>query len=244
MTRFINLSVRIVCWYACLSPGVLLGPTVASCQLSRSLFTLASVTQSSNNGQFREALQDFKEASLHLQTGRRYIQEALDGADAIKVHEAHLEFEAAAEAFRRYANEPVSESDRLKQLSWAAGGLLECNHPVEALELILKHPGMAADPTLLHLKADALLALGERRLAASAYEEWITQGRCGGYQLAYASPPLRGDPLIRLAPKEAPRDPCAMLPRELRARLEAFQVRYGHPKNLPPRNYPLTPEDE
>jgi hypothetical protein len=98
------------------------------------------------------------------------------------------------------------------------------------------------DPEILHLKADALLVLGSGKEAALAYEQWIGQGKCAGFYRNWPGEPRRGHPLVLLMPKDT-NDACAALAPELRVRLETLQRLFGHPNNLPRKNYETSPKD-
>lgn len=186
----------------------------------------------------------FKGAEAHLGLGRKHLQEARGHSSTDELAAALTEFDQAAHEYRIYATQPVAPEERLHQLWWAVGGLLESNHPLEALELILQHPEASKDPTVLHLKADTLMALGDRQGAAETYETWIAVGHCDSYyRLWYGEVSLRGERFPYLVSPSAPKDPCAFLPQELRARLETLHRLYAHPNNLPPKNYPFSPQE-
>lgn len=185
-----------------------------------------------------------KEADAHLTLAQKYLADAIEQSSTKKAEQAGTEFARAAEEYRVSAAQSVTARESSYQVWRAVGGLMECGHPSNALQLILEHPEASKEPTILHLKADALLALGDRQRAANAYEEWITVGQCGGaYRLSYIKPTEHGDVPIYIHSKRAGKNPCSWIAPELRTRLEILQKHYNHPNNLPPKNYPVAPED-
>jgi len=152
----------------------------------------------------------------YLDRARKNLNEASNQSSAAMLDAARPEFKQAAEEFRAYMTQQVEPNERPNQLERTIAGLMECGYSFEALELIFQHPEMQGDPTILHLKADILFALGQREAAAKAYEKWVSEGKCrGSYNYWYGSLNLKnthGDPLLYLAPKKALNIPCSALP--------------------------------
>jgi len=179
---------------------------------------------------------------MHLALAQKYLADAADRSSSQEVAQARTECEKAAEKYSDYASRIVPKDKHSDQIIRSAGGLMECGRPLETLALILDHAEVARNPTILHLKSDALLALGEPQAAALAYQQWIDEKCAGYYGVSYSKPIEKGEPLIRLSPADGPKDPCAYLAPELRSRLEMLRKRFEHPYILPRKNYPVFPD--
>ena len=184
----------------------------------------------------------YREAEAHRNLAMKYLQEAADQVLPDRLGEAQAEFDRAAAGYLAYASIASNESEN-RRITWAASGLIKSYHAPVALKLILEHTGVHRDPEILHLRADALLVLGLGKEAAFAYEQWIGQGKCMGLSYRnWPGEPRLGHPIVPLMPKST-NDPCAALAPELRARLETLQRLFGHPNNLPKKNYKPSPVD-
>lgn len=125
-----------------------------------------------------------------------------------------------------------------EQLSKIAVGLLRCGRPTQAFEAIDRLPSRSADRE--YLTAEALMVIGQRKLAASAYENWISGG-CAS-RLSLLADDEFGERWVFL-PLRTPRDQtkCEQMPSELRSRLSTLQTEYGHPDNIPQKSFPSEP---
>lgn len=190
----------------------------------------------------QDASGHYRAAETHRKLALKYLQEVGDEALPARVGEVQAEFDRAAEEYLACALSTDNKVDETRRISWAASGLLASYHAPEALKLILEHPGVQHDSEILRIKADTLLVLGSGKEAASAYEQWIGEGKCGSAYRNWPGEPRMGHPFVLLMPKGT-NDPCAALAPELRARLETLQRLFGHPNNLPRKNYETSPKD-
>jgi hypothetical protein len=114
-------------------------------------------------------------------------------------------------------------------------GLLRCGHPLDALSATSFMD--SADQDRLYLKAIALTQLGERKLAAKVYEQWIQAGCKSDFDLVFNDDK---ELLWENLGGHIGSPPCASLPVEVRSALEALKGEFGHPSNLPAHNSLLT----
>jgi hypothetical protein len=184
----------------------------------------------------------YREAEAHRTLALKYLKEAADESLPDRLGEAQSELDRAAEEYLACASSVGDKVDESTRVLWAASGLLASYHAPAALRVILEHPGVQHDREILRVKADALLALGSGREASLAYEQWIGQGKCISAYRNWPGEPRMGHPLVLLMPKGT-NDPCAALAPELRVRLETLQRLFGHPNNLPKKNYETSPKD-
>ena len=189
----------------------------------------------------RDVGSHFGKAEDHRNLAMKYLQEAADQNLPNRLGETQAELDLAAAEYLAYASIASNESENWR-ITWAASGLLKSYHAPAALKLILEHPEVKDDSNILHIEADALLELGSGEKAASVYEQWIGQGKCAGFYRNWPGEPRLGHPVVLLMPKGT-NDPCAALAPELRVRLETLQRLFGHPNNLPKKNYETSPVD-
>ena len=123
-------------------------------------------------------------------------------------------------------------------LSRIAVGLFRCGRPVQAFEAIDHLQSHSSDRE--YLTAEALMAIGQRKLAASAYEDWISSGCVS--RLSMLADDEFGERWLFL-PLRTPREQtkCEQMPTELRSRLSTLHTEYGHPANIPQRSFPSEP---
>jgi hypothetical protein len=168
------------------------------------------------------------------------IGEQLNQNHAGRIKEAQAEFDRAAEEYIAYASIASNDSEN-NRIILASNGLLMSYHAPEALKLILEHPDALADPEVMRIKAEALLALGMGKEAALAYEQWIGQGKCmGRFYRDWPGEPRLGDGGVEIPPRGS-HEFCTVLAPDLRTRLEIMQKFFGHPNNLPKKNYSSYP---
>ncbi|MBX3281993.1 MAG: hypothetical protein KF756_05895, partial [Acidobacteria bacterium] len=114
-------------------------------------------------------------------------------------------------------------------------GLLRCSKPVAALKVLSQLPGDSADRA--YLTAEIYFSLGDRKLAAKAYEDWITLG-CSD-QLFMSLYDAYGQRWMLMYKKSNKKQSlCRQLPLELRTRVEALRMQFGHPNNIPVQGDP------
>jgi hypothetical protein len=189
----------------------------------------------------RDVDSHYASAEAHRELALKYVQEATEQSMPARLGQAQGEFDRAADEYLAYASIANNESENWR-ITCGASGLLKSYHAPAALRLILEHPNIQGDPRILRIKADALLALGLDKEAALTYEEWIGRGKCGSIYRNWPGEPRLGHPIVLLMPKGT-NDPCAALAPELRVRLETLQRLFGHPNNLPRKNYKTSPLD-
>lgn len=151
-----------------------------------------------------------------LVEGGRLLDEAAEEFRAELAIKAHSELE-------KYQNHRI------------VVGLLRCGHPLDALAATSSID--SADQDRLYLKAVALMQLGERKLAAKVYEQWIQAGCKSDFDLVFNDDK---ELLWENLGGHIGSPPCASLPVEVRSALEALKGEFGHPSNLPAHNSLLT----
>jgi hypothetical protein len=195
-----------------------------------------------DGGQKQDAGAHYRAGEAHRVRAAEYLQVAVNRTQPDNVEKAHIELDRASEEYLACASTIDSRVDEATRVSWATRGLLASDNAIAALKLMLEHPNVKDDPQVLRITADALFALGTGNEAGKAYEQWIANGKClSGYRNWSWEPPS-SHPLVLLLPKWA-NDACAALAPELRARLETLQRLFGHPNNLPKKNFETSPRD-
>jgi hypothetical protein len=204
--------------------------------------TQDTVADASTSQNAPDAATHYRDAESHRHLALKYLQEAADQTLSDRLGQAQIEFDRAAEEYLACASSIDDKDNEATRIVWSASGLLASYHAPAALKLILAHPAVQHDPEIQRIKADALLALGLGKEAALAYEQWIGLGKCNSPYRNWPGEPQMGHPFVLLMPKGTD-DPCAALAPELRARLETLHRLFGHPNNLPRKNYETSPKD-
>jgi len=190
----------------------------------------------------QKASSHYRAAEAHRNLALKYLEEAADRNLDDRLVQAQVEFDRAAEEYLSDASSVDGEVGEAQRIIWASSGLLSAYHALAALRLLLEHPEVQYDPEIQRIKADALLALGSGKEAGLAYEQWIGQGACKSSYRNWPGEPRLGHPIVLMMPKSA-NGGCEALAPELRTRLETLQRLFGHPNNLPKKNYRTSPED-
>ncbi len=190
----------------------------------------------------RDVGSHYESAMAHRELATKYLQEGADQSLPARLTEAQVEFDRAASEYIAYASIGSNDGEN-NRIILAISGLLMSYHAPEALKLILEHPGTHGEPQVQRIKAEVLLALGLGKEAGFAYERWIREGKCmGRFYRNWRGEPRFGDGSVAIMPKGIS-DSCASLAPDLRVRLETLHRFFGHPNNLPKKNYPPSPMD-
>ncbi|MGD0345607.1 MAG: hypothetical protein ABSA85_02560 [Terracidiphilus sp.] len=123
------------------------------------------------------------------------------------------------------------------QLIRIAVGLIRCGRPVESLAALRRLD--SKDGERLYLSSEVFLHIGERRLAAEGFQDWVHLGCASDFPLLTEDEigPVWG---LAYPTKSLTESQCGELPADTWSEIKTLDEQFGIPNNLPAQNEPPT----